>query len=64
MWRPVNYVVEYDASLRGEGLVLSKLDNDGLTKTFLKAVKIRFLFSLGDDSWFENSAEFIAVVIS
>jgi hypothetical protein len=63
VWRPVDYVVEYDASLTGAGLVLSKLANDGLTKTFLKAVKIRFPLSLGDDSGFQNSAEFIAVVM-
>jgi hypothetical protein len=63
VWRPVEYVLEYDASLTGAGLVLSKLGNDGLTKTLLKAVKIRFPFMLGDDSGFQNSAEFIAVVM-
>jgi hypothetical protein len=63
VWRPITYVIEYDASLTGIGLVLSKLEADGVTKSLLKVVKVALPFHLGDDSGYQNSVEFIAVVL-
>jgi hypothetical protein len=63
VWRPITYVIEYDASLTGIGHVLSKLEADEVTKSLLKVVKVALPFYLGDDSGFQNSVEFIAVVL-
>ena len=60
--RPPTFLVEYDASLTGIGLVISYYDP--VTEwTVFQVAKLELPFDLGDDSGFQNSVEFMAVVI-
>ena len=60
--KPVEWLVEYDASLGGVGLVLFRLGSDG-EETVEKAVKIVFPEHLGTNSGLQNTVEFTAVVM-
>ena len=57
----VEYVIEYDASLRGVGLVLFSIE-DGV-ETMMKAAKVALPYDLGSNAGFQNTVEFIAVVM-
>ena len=61
--RAVKYVIEYDASLTGIGLILSRVDPANGTLHLMKVAKVVLPYSLGEDSGFQNSVEFIAVVV-
>ena len=57
------YAVEFDASLTGVGLLIFHLDKNG-TETFWKVAKFEFNFDLRGDSSFQNTVEFIGVVLA
>jgi hypothetical protein len=67
--RGPDYLIEYDASLHGLGLVLSKIDVDGALQgvervpELIAAVKIPLPFNLNEDSSYQNTTEFMAVVM-
>ena len=60
--REVKFVVEYDASLTGLGIILYKLvDGD---EVIWKVVSVVLPYRLEQDSSFQNTVEFIAVVLA
>jgi hypothetical protein len=59
--RPVLFV-EFDASLSGVGVVLSEVSDEGLRT--LRVVALRFPFELGEDSSYQNTAEFLCLVVA
>ena len=59
----ISFVIEYDASLTGIGLVLSGWDAELGVARVMKVSKIVLPFDLGVDSSFQNSMEFVAVVM-
>lgn len=61
--RAVEYVIGYDASLTGIGLIISRVDPVTETLHLMKVVKVVLPYSLGEDSGFQNSVEFISVVV-
>lgn len=60
--REAMFVIEYDASLTGLGIVLYKLIEG--VEVIWKVVSVEFPYSLEQDSSFQNTAEFIAVVLA
>ena len=60
--REPSILLEYDASLTGIGILLSELSPTGETK-LIRAIKLPIPFPLGDDSSFQNTVEFMAVVV-
>jgi hypothetical protein len=60
--RTPTFLIEYDASLLGIGLVVSYMD-PVTSWTVLFVSKLMFPFDLGDDSGFQNTVEFLAVVV-
>ena len=54
--------IEYDASLTGLGIILSELSDTGEAQ-LICAVKLPIPFDLGADSGYQNSAEFMAIVV-
>ena len=56
------FVIEYDASLSGIGVIVYSF-NDDRTETEWFALQAQFPYDLGDDSGFQNSVEFIAIII-
>ena len=60
--KDVEYLIEYDASLKGAGILIIKIDGDR-NETVVKAAKIRFPFDLHGNSGYQNTVEFIAVVM-
>ena len=59
--RPPTFLIEYDASLTGLGLVVSYMDAS-TAWTIMFVAKIPIPFDLGDDSGYQNTVEFLAVV--
>eukprot|EP01035_Chromulina_nebulosa_P030897 gene30897-41117_t len=53
-------ILQFDASLTGVGIVLTGRDSAGTEGTF--ALGLRFPYSLGSDSSFQNVSEFMAVL--
>ena len=60
--REPTFLIEYDASLTGLGLVISYSD-PATSWTILTVVKVQLPFDLQDDSGFQNTVEFLAVVV-
>ena len=60
--KPPSLQIEYDASLTGIGIILSELSATGETQ-LIGAVKLPIPVDLGGDSGYQNSAEFMAVVV-
>ena len=60
--RAPTFLIEYDASLTGLGLVLSYWDPVS-SWTILTVVQVKLPFDLQDDSGFQNTVEFLAVVV-
>jgi hypothetical protein len=60
MIREPTVILQFDASLTGVGIVLTGRNSFGLEETF--ALGLRFPFSLGSDSSFQNVSEFMAVL--
>jgi hypothetical protein len=54
--------IEYDASLSGAGILVNIISPGGQEHPW-KALRCKFPFVLHDDSSFQNSVEFIAVVL-
>ena len=54
--------IEYDASLTGLGMILSELSDTGETR-LICAVKLPIPFDLGANSGYQNSVEFMAIVV-
>ena len=61
-WREAEFVIEYDASLTGLGIILYKLENG--EEMIWKVVSASFPYCLEQDSSFQNTVEFIAVVLA
>ena len=61
--RVADYTIEYDASLSGLGIILSSTPADGSASRLLKVIKVDLPFDLGDDSGYQNTVEFMAVVV-
>ena len=59
--RAAEFQIEYDASLTGLGMVISDLR--GELPVVMKAVKITLPFDLEDDPGYQNTVEFMAVVV-
>jgi hypothetical protein len=57
--RPADILLEYDASLRGLGLFLTDLR----TNKRIGVGAMSFPFNLGEESRWQNTAEFVAVVM-
>lgn len=68
-WRRPQFLIEYDASLYGLGIILSELDVEGAEcgveskPRFMRAIKMPIPYDLGSDPSFQNSTEFLAVVM-
>ena len=60
--RESEFLVEYDASLTGLGIVLYKLKNN--EEVIWKVVSATFPYVLEQDSSFQNTVEFIAIVLA
>lgn len=60
--RAPTFLIEYDASLTGLGLVLSYWDPVS-SWTILTVVQVKLPFDLQDASGFQNTVEFLAVVV-
>jgi hypothetical protein len=60
--KPPSLQIEYDASLTGIGIILSELSATGEPQ-LMCAVKLPIPIDLGGDSGYQNSAEFMAVVV-
>jgi hypothetical protein len=61
--RAPRVVVEFDASLTATGILISEVLDDG-TLHVRKAAALTFPFQLGEDSSFQNSAEFLSLVVA
>ena len=60
----IQYVIEYDASLSGLGIVISG-GTDPITATIFMVAQISILpFELGDDAGYQNTVEFLAITIA
>lgn len=57
--RPAEYAIEYDASLSGFGVIVYR----NMAGSAWKVTRGDFPFLLGSDSSYQNTAEFIAVVV-
>jgi len=55
-WREAEFVLEYDSSLTGLGVILWKV--------VWKVVSVTFPYRLEQDSSFQNTVEFVAVVLA
>jgi hypothetical protein len=56
------YVLEYDASLTGVGVILFKVDTNGI-ETEWKVIQQEYHYNLNQQSKFQNTVEFIGVVL-
>jgi hypothetical protein len=56
------YVLEYDASLTGVGVILFKVDSYGI-ETEWKVIQQEYHYNLNKQSRFQNTVEFIGVVL-
>lgn len=61
-WREAEFVLEYDSSLTGLGVILYKLVNE--EEVVWKVVSVTFPYRLEQDSSFQNTVEFVAVVLA
>jgi hypothetical protein len=60
--RPVSWLIEFDASLTGLGLIWSIVSPDG-EASVQWAMSLDLPFDFGSQSAFQNTAEFLAVVV-
>ena len=60
--RPVAWLLEYDASLEGLGMIWSKVGGDG-GQQVVWAMSLGLPFAFESQSAFQNTAEFLAVVV-
>mgnify|MGYP000025132167 CR=1 FL=1 len=60
--RESSFLIEYDASLKGLGVVLFKLEDE--VEVIWKVVATSLPFELEEDSSYQNTVEFISVVLA
>jgi hypothetical protein len=60
--QPVSWLLEFDASLTGLGLIWSEVPESGVP-TVRWAMSLTLPFSFGSRSAFQNTAEFLAIVV-
>ena len=61
-WREAEFAVEYDSSLSGLGVIIFMLENN--EEVVWKVVSVNFPYLHEQDSSYQNTVEFIAVVLA